>query len=136
MTPGSRNTKNGTLTHHTLRSQHAAEIHGVDDGANTVVTEIQSGTPVVVPQQDKGVLGKLAGRLSRTSHRETGHHTQSSVSRSMGSRNRSEHDVIELQERPNLGGRPGSRGEGITVSYEVTRTVEEVPKALPKDSKM
>jgi hypothetical protein len=76
------------------------------DFPNTVVTEIDCGPPT----DSKGILSKafdLAGRMSKASfHTASGH-----------MRSHSSGDEIELHHR--------SDG-GITVSYDVWRTVEEV----------
>jgi hypothetical protein len=132
MAPGT--TKNFTsnalrsATHHsavlnsTLNSQHS--IHGVE-GPNTVVTEVGCGTPDPedVPRyslETKGILGKLAGRLSRTGHRE-GHGRGESKGGS-----KCEPGEFEMTEGVASGSGSGQTGEpGIRVSYNVWRTVEE-----------
>jgi hypothetical protein len=134
MTPGTKNFTSNlrSATHHsavlnsTLHSQHS--IHGVGDGPGTVVTEIKCGTPDPedVPrcsQEAKGVLGKLAGRFSRTGHREGERHGRGE--------SRSEPGEFEMVEGVGSGSGSGSgshhgTGEsGIRVSYNVWRTVEE-----------
>jgi hypothetical protein len=91
------------------------------------VTEIKCGTPDPedVPrhsQEAKGVLGKFAGRFSRTGHREGERHGRGE--------SRSEPGEFEMVEGVGSGsqhasGTHGTQDSGIRVSYNVWRTVEE-----------
>jgi hypothetical protein len=100
----------------------------VGDGPGTVVTEIKCGTPDPedVPrcsQEAKGVLGKLAGRFSRSGHRE-GHGRGESRSEP------GEFEMVEgvgsgSQHQHGSGNGNGTQDSGIRVSYNVWRTVEE-----------
>lgn len=102
----------------TMHSIHEMNIPGVTDTANSVVTEIQAGNGDGT-RHSNGVFSKAkeyAGRLSRTGHREgTGNSRNYASSHSRD---------IELGDR-NM--QPGDK-DGIIVSYEVSRTVEDVSK--------
>ena len=85
-------------------SQHdLAEYLETMEGSNTVVTHVGCGQPVDTRKMEKGIVARakgLASRLSRTNHGHSG--------ATVGGGNGEEFEM-----------------QGVIVSYDVSRTVEE-----------